>query len=93
MSIFGLDFYPTFWGFMAAMSEGLGGVLVLLGLFTRPATIFLLGTMSVAMIKHIHNGDPITYVSYPLELGILFVSLFVLGPGRYSLDQMFFGRS
>ena len=42
LSALGINFAHTFMGFMAAISEFGGGLLLLLGLFTRPACFFLL---------------------------------------------------
>ena len=44
MSNLGINFAPTFWGFMAAFAETIGGILFALGLFFRPAALLLIGT-------------------------------------------------
>src|ERR1700729_1652390 len=44
----GIHFAPVFWGLMAALSETLGCVLVILGFLFRPACIGLLITLLVA---------------------------------------------
>ena len=89
MKTFGLDFAPSFWGFLAAFSEFGGGVLLTLGFLTRPACVFLLSTMFVASSMHISKGDPFVKYSHAVEAGILFLSLFLIGPGKYSLDRKF----
>ena len=86
MKALGLGFAPTAWGFMAALSEFAGGILLTLGFFTRPACFFLLATMIVATMMHIGKGDPFLKYSHAMESGILFLSLILIGPGRYSLD-------
>ena len=48
MSLVGLDFAHGFWGFMAAFAEFGGGLLILLGFFTRPAAVLAGFTMFVA---------------------------------------------
>jgi putative oxidoreductase len=85
----GINFFPMFWGFMAAFSEFLGALLLLLGFFFRPATFLLASTMFVALMSHLTKLDPWGRVAYPLDLLILFVSLFLIGPGKYSLDEYF----
>jgi putative oxidoreductase len=86
LSAVGIDFAPTFMGFMAAISEAGGGMLLVLGLFTRPACFFLLSTMSVATLMHLKGGDSFVKYSHALEAAILFFSLLFIGPGKWSLD-------
>lgn len=92
MSAIGIGFAPTFWGFMAAVSEFGGGLLLALGLFARPACFFLLMTMTVATTMHVTGGDPFQKYSHALEAAILFFSLLFIGPGKISLDQYFSKR-
>ncbi len=87
LSNIGINFAPSFWGFMAAISEFGGGLLLALGLFTRPACFFLLNTMIVAVIMHISNGDSFVKYSHALEAAILFFSILLIGPGKFSLDE------
>ena len=86
MKSLGVDFAPVVWGFMGAFSECIGGLLLALGLFTRPACFALLATMIVATSMHIGKGDPFVAYSHAMEAGILFISLILIGPGKYSLD-------
>lgn len=86
MKFLGVGFAPMAWGFMAALSECGGGLLLALGLFTRPACFALLATMIVATAMHIGKGDPFIAYSHAMEAGILFISLILIGPGKYSLD-------
>lgn len=62
-------------------------LLIILGLFTRIATIPLIIGMIVAAFV-IHAGDPFSKI----ELSSLYLSLYVvlaiLGPGKYSLDNL-----
>ncbi len=88
MKIIGIDFFPMGWGFMAAFSESIGGLFLLLGLFFRPAAILLFFTMIVASIVHL--SDPkqgIMDASHAIELGVVFLGLVFLGPGKYSIDK------
>lgn len=92
MTAFGLGFAPEFWGFLGKGSELVGGVLLILGLLTRPAAFFLLCTMIVAASKHlILDGYGIMQTSHAIEAAILFLSLILIGAGRYSLDHRLFG--
>ncbi len=89
IGVFGITFAPTFWGLMAAVSEFAGGLLLALGLLTRPACVFLLSTMVVAAAMHITKGDGFTVYSHAMKAGVVFLSLIFVGPGRFSLDQRF----
>jgi putative oxidoreductase len=87
MHLVGINFLPGFWGFMAAVSEFIGGLLLVAGLLFRPALILLLCTMIVAIAHHIAEGDKFGVASHPIELAVLFFSLIFIGPGRYNLDE------
>ena len=85
MGNLGVGFAPAFWGFMAAFAELIGGVCLILGFMMRPACGLLFITMLVAAVFHIKKGDGIMGASHAIELGIVFLSLIVIGPGKYSL--------
>lgn len=85
MGNFGIHFWPTFWGFMAALSESGGGFLMILGLFFRPALIFMFLTMVVAATHHLASGDSIQVASNAIRAGVVFLSLIFMGPGKYAL--------
>ncbi len=87
MSVIGINFIPAFWGFMAAIAEGLGGFLLLLGLFFRPVNMLLVFTMIIAALVHINKGEGIMGASHAIELGIVFFGLIFIGPGKYSVDK------
>ena len=92
LSAMGVSFAPAFMGFMAAISEFAGGLLLVLGLFTRPACFFLFSTMVVAALMHLNMGDPFVKYSHALEAAILFFSLLLIGPGKHSLDKKLFDK-
>lgn len=87
MGLLGVDFFPTFWGLMAALSESVGGLLLILGLWTRAACLPMAFTMLVAALYHFDKGDGLGKASHAIEVGFVFVGLFFVGPGRYSLDK------
>lgn len=86
MKVIGIGFLPTFWGFMAAIAEGMGGFLLLLGLFFRPVNMLLTFTMVIAALVHFGKGEGLMGASHAVELGIVFFSLIFIGPGKYSVD-------
>jgi len=87
MKVIGVSFLPTFWGFMAAIAEGMGGFLLVLGLFFRPVNILLAFTMLIAALVHFGKGEGVMGASHAIELGIVFFSLIFIGPGKYSVDK------
>ena len=91
MKHFGITFWPTFWGFLATMSETVGIVLIMIGLAFRPACLLLAITMAVAGIQSWHGhknfSEAVGHASHAWELGIVFFSLMFIGPGKYSVDK------
>lgn len=91
MGNLGIHFFPTFWGFMAAISETIGGGLLILGLLFRPAVILLALTMTVAACTKIESNKSWTKnlmsAAHPIEMAIVFYSLILIGPGRFSIDR------
>ncbi|MFQ6610395.1 MAG: DoxX family protein [Fidelibacterota bacterium] len=90
MTAIGIGFGFTFFGLMAALSEFLGGILLILGLATRYACGFLLVTMIIAATLHLSQGDGIMKASHAIESGVLFLSLIFLGAGKFSIDRYLF---
>lgn len=77
----------------AGLSEFVGGLLFVLGLFTPFASLLIIVTMLVAIVKvHASNGFWATSNGYELNLVYLLVALSVAltGAGAYSLDALFF---
>ena len=93
MGHLGIGAVPEVWGFLAAASEFFGGICLMLGLFVRPAAVFLAATMGVAATMHLTQGDGLKVASHAIELGIVFISLVCIGSGRYGLDRVWFGKS
>lgn len=89
MGIFGINFAPAFWGFLAAVAESVGGLLFALGLFFRPAAIMLTGTMIVALGTHLAAGDDFMRYGHALDLLIVFAAAILIGAGKYSFDAKF----
>ena len=85
----GIDFMSVFFGFMAAFSESIGMVMVIFGIFNRPAAFLLLFTMFVASMNHLVDGKfPELAIMYLIVMLVLLIS----GPGKFSLDYKFFSQ-
>lgn len=94
MESVGIHFGLEWWGLAAAIAESVGGLLIVLGLFFRPAALAIAAVMLMATINHISTGRGSP--AHAFKNTWLFAGLFLVGPGRYSLDHLLarrFGRS
>lgn len=76
---------------LAAFAEFICSCLVILGLTTRFATVPIMITMLVAW-QISHAGDSFGAQEKVIFYLLSFLTLFITGPGKYSLDQKFFGQ-
>jgi putative oxidoreductase len=78
---------------MAAFAEGICALLVILGLFTRVATLILSINFLVIFIFHAFiAGDGFAVLELRFFYFFAFIGLTLTGPGRFSLDYLFFHR-
>jgi len=85
LSLIGIEFGYIIFGFFAALSEGVFSWLVILGLFTRIASIFIMVTMFFAGFYHLAQGDsPESAFIY----FTIYLVVFILGSGKYSLEYL-----
>jgi uncharacterized membrane protein YphA (DoxX/SURF4 family) len=85
----------VFWSWIAALTEFLGGLALIVGLLTRPAALFVAGQFLV-IILYVKLGKLKAPFTTPQAAGwewdwlILFMglSLLLAGPGAYSLDRV-----
>ena len=85
---------PNFFSPLVAWVELLGGLALILGLFTRWATIPLAINMLVAAVTvHLKGGFflPAGY-EYALVLLAASISLFLAGSGEFAIDNILFGK-
>ncbi|MCS7177510.1 MAG: DoxX family protein [Candidatus Kapabacteria bacterium] len=76
---------PEVFAWAAALSETLGGVGLILGLGLRAVLPFVAVTMAVVVFVA-HAGDPFSRRELAATYGILAVVVWLLGPGRWSVD-------
>jgi putative oxidoreductase len=83
---------PGYFVYMAGVLEVFGGLLLVLGLFTRGAALLLAIEMGVAIWKVHSTGGYLAVHNYEFPLAILAGSfaLATVGAGRLSLDQPLF---
>lgn len=76
---------------LVIFAEFFCSLFVILGLYTRLALIPMMFNMIIVVIV-VHGNDPFG----KKELGLLYLSVFVvlflIGPGRYSIDASFRGK-
>ncbi|HRI60267.1 MAG TPA: DoxX family protein [Saprospiraceae bacterium] len=77
--------------YLVVFAEVVCAVLVLLGSFTRLALIPLLITMAVATLA-VNWDNPMADKELPLMYLSVYAAVFLLGPGRFSLDAVWFGK-
>jgi len=81
-------------GYLMALAAGsaefFGGLLLIIGLLTRPASLVLAITMVVAILSvHIEHGLFMANNGYEFGLALLAISvaLLIQGGGKYSIDN------
>ena len=79
----GFGAFPTL--LLAVFAEVVCSTFILIGLGTRLATIPLMITMAVAAFM-VHGDDPFGKKELPLLYLLSFITLFVFGSGKYSVD-------
>lgn len=72
---------------LAIFAEVICAALITVGLFTRLAAIPLTITMVVAVFIF-HAGDPWSKMELGLMYALGYVCIFLLGPGKFSLDYV-----
>jgi putative oxidoreductase len=88
MNAVGVDFAYGFWGLMAGSTEFFGGIFLIAGLLVRPVSLALSFVMLIAVLSlYTSHGTLAGAAAHPIEVGIALLALYVIGAGRYSLDQ------
>jgi len=83
---------PLVWAYIGGYTLLLGGVFLILGIFTRISSFFLLIFIVVAAIKvHLSKGFFITNGGYEYNfvITVCCLALMVMGAGKYSLLNKF----
>lgn len=82
--------FPVLNLYIATIVEGLGGLLLILGFFTRAISIPLIFTMLVALfLVNINNGFPASKFGMEIPLAYISILLILLtsGAGKFSIDN------
>jgi putative oxidoreductase len=76
---------------LVVFGEFVCSILLILGLFSRFASIPLAFAMFVAFAIR-HADDPFGTQEKPLLYFVVFIVLLIAGPGNYSMDKKLFGK-
>jgi putative oxidoreductase len=93
MGAFGKMGFPQFFVYIAGVLESFGGMVLILGLFTRIAALLLAGEMAVAVLKvHLPQGaiTDVKNYEFPMILCLACFALATIGAGLISLDHAIF---
>jgi putative oxidoreductase len=82
---------PLAFAWLTAFAEVVGGVLLAIGLLTRPAALLLVIHFTVVVLVA-HAGDAMGDRELAILFGTISLLYLLAGPGRYSLDAVI-GRS
>ncbi len=77
--------------YLVIFAEAICSALVLLGFFTRLALLPLLVTMAVAVFL-VQWDNPLADKELPLLYLAVYTAIWLLGPGRFSVDARFLKR-
>jgi putative oxidoreductase len=86
---------PTLFAWIVGTVELVGGLLLLVGLFTRYAAVLLAADMFVATwLVHLPNGFAVADggIEFTMVLLLISIALVLSGPGRFALEYAVFGR-
>jgi putative oxidoreductase len=90
MGAFGKMGFPGYFVYIAGVVEFFGGIVLILGLFTRIAALLLAGEMAIAVLRvHLPQGTIMDVKNYefPMILALTCFALATLGAGLISLDH------
>lgn len=71
---------------IAVLAEFFAPILIILGFKTKWVSLLTAATMAVAAFI-VHFSDPVKVKEKALLYLVIYVVIFLMGPGKYSLDQ------
>jgi putative oxidoreductase len=79
--------YPVFMAYLRTAGELFGGIMLVLGLFTRFGAFLIMFTMFVAVFTA-GNGDLFGQAEITFLYAISCLSIILLGSGKYAIDYI-----
>lgn len=86
LSTLGIDEFHVYFGFLAGLFEFVGGILLVLGLWFRPASLGIFLVLIVASARNLIT-DGWFAAAHPIEVMMLMLVFAVVGPGKYSVQR------
>lgn len=87
--------WPLMWAWVVALVEAVGGLFLVLGIFTRISALLLAVIMGVAIVKVKWAAGLLSApgkglgLDYPLIYLMALLPAFLQGPGKYSIEGSF----
>ena len=82
----GIHSHFQLWGFVIALLGCIGGVLVIFGLFFRPAVLLLL-VLGIGHAMGVKHGSGWRMALPSIEMCFVLAGILFVGPGKYSVDK------
>lgn len=92
MGLFGITWGYILWGYLAALTEIMGGLSFISGFYTRIATVPLAWLLIVAIRFHLEKNDPFSKWAFACLCLCVVIAFFISGSGIYSFDHMIKNR-
>jgi len=86
MSYFGITHGYLLWGYLAALTELLGGISYFFGFYIRLISLPMIWLLIVAIKFHQEKGDSFTKWSFASLCICIIISFVIMGSGIYSAD-------
>ncbi len=80
--------YPLLLTYLHIFTEFIGGLLLIIGLLTRPVAIAVIINMAVATIVLLPSGFIMGRAAYPFCLMMMTIVILLTGPMTYSIDHL-----
>ena len=88
VSSLGVNFGYIFFGFVIACAEFWGGIFVILGVFFRLSCLLLTFSTLLIICNNL-NQTTLCDVAFPVQMGVVFLSLILIGPGELCWGKLY----
>ena len=85
--------FSDFLTYLSSYTEFIGGMLLFVGLFTRPAAVAVFINMLVATWVMMPKGFVYGGADFPFTVMIISIAVILAGPTVYSLDYLIFKKN